>query len=399
MVLSSRRVDRFFAVVVIVSGACMQAPYASAAAQLSIGQVFNEVEGWTIGKNEALGGCLAAATYRDGTTVWVGFGGNGSGVLGFTNPLWKSIGVGQNYALRMQARGGRSWVGNFIGTERKDEKGVVSTNIKLDFLVDFARAGGISVFVDGKPIGRLSLVGSRAALDAAASCKNGEGQSASSSSKGQPSHAPESDSGYSGTGFFVSMKGHILTNNHVVKDCKNFWMAVPGSPRQVASVIATDETNDLALLITDTKQSSVPAFNTRPKVGQNIFVYGFPLTGVLASSGNFTVGNITATAGLNDDTRMVQISAPVQPGNSGGPVMDQNGNILGVLVSKLNALRIAKVTDDIPQNVNFAIKSSIATNFLESNNIYPNTQVSDRPLESTNLAELSRSFTVRVTCE
>jgi hypothetical protein len=79
--------------------------------------------------------------------------------------------------------------------------------------------------------------------------------------------------------------------------------------------------------------------------------------------------------------------------------MDQDGNILGVLVSKLNALRIAKVTDDIPQNVNFAIKSSIATNFLESNNISANTQVSDRPLESTNIAELSRSFTVRVTCE
>ncbi len=147
------------------------------------------------------------------------------------------------------------------------------------------------------------------------------------------------------------------------------------------------------------KPATIPAFNIRPRVGENIFVYGFPLTSLLATTGNFTQGNVTATAGLNDDTRMVQISAPVQPGNSGGPVMDANGNVEAVLVSKLNALRVAKFTDDIPQNVNFAIKASIALNFMESNNLSGNTTLSARTYDGPGLAELARTFTVRVACD
>jgi serine protease Do len=94
-------------------------------------------------------------------------------------------------------------------------------------------------------------------------------------------------------------------------------------------------------------------------VGESIFVYGFPLTGLLSSSGNFTVGTITSIAGLGDDSRIMQISAPVQPGNSGGPLLDRSGNVVGIIVSKLNALRLAQVTQDMAQNINFAIKASI----------------------------------------
>ena len=169
-------------------------------------------------------------------------------------------------------------------------------------------------------------------------------------------------------------------------------------PKGPAVVLAKDETNDLALLATGSTPAFVPAFNPRPRVGESIYVYGFPLTSLLATTGNFTQGNVTATAGLNDDTRMLQISAPVQPGNSGGPVMDSMGNVEGVLVSKLNALKIAKITDDIPQNVNFAIKASIAVNFLDSNNLSANTTLSTKSYDGPGLAELARSFTVRVNC-
>lgn len=96
--------------------------------------------------------------------------------------------------------------------------------------------------------------------------------------------------------------------------------------------------NDLALLSANVKPAIVPALNSHPRVGESIHVYGFPLSGVLATSGNFTLGNITANAGVKDDTRMIQISAPVQPGNSGGPVIDECGNISGVLISKLKKL-------------------------------------------------------------
>jgi S1-C subfamily serine protease len=130
-----------------------------------------------------------------------------------------------------------------------------------------------------------------------------------------------------------------------------------------------------------------------------VYVYGFPLGGILATTGNFTSGAITATAGMADDTRMLQISAPVQPGNSGGPVKDQNGNIVGVVVSKLNALRIAQVTNDVPQNVNFAIKAYIAINFLDSNGVNAATASGGKALDPADIADEAKKYTVRVTCE
>jgi S1-C subfamily serine protease len=79
-----------------------------------------------------------------------------------------------------------------------------------------------------------------------------------------------------------------------------------------------------------------------------VIAYGFPLSGLLSSTGNATTGNISALGGIGDDPRHLQISAPVQPGNSGGPLVDMSGNVIGVIVSKLNALRVARVTADIP---------------------------------------------------
>src|SRR5262249_57418929 len=111
----------------------------------------------------------------------------------------------------------------------------------------------------------------------------------------------------------------------------------------------------------------LPAFRSPPRLGESIAIFGFPLTGLLSSSGNFTTGSVAAVTGLSDDSRMVQISAPVQPGNSGGPLIDKYGNVIGVIVAKLNAIGVASVTNDIPQNVNFAIKSPLATHFLASN--------------------------------
>jgi S1-C subfamily serine protease len=89
------------------------------------------------------------------------------------------------------------------------------------------------------------------------------------------------------------------------------------------------------------------------RLGESIAVFGFPLHGLLATSGNFTLGNITAVAGIGDDTRMVQMSAPVQPGNSGGPLLDQTGNVIGTVVAKINAIKLARITNDLAENINF----------------------------------------------
>jgi serine protease Do len=137
----------------------------------------------------------------------------------------------------------------------------------------------------------------------------------------------------------------------------------------VAQLLARDSTNDLALIGTGLHRTQWVSWRFSVRQGEEVVVYGFPLAGVLSSGGNVVTGNVTALAGLADDSRLLQISAPVQPGNSGGPLLDRRGNVVGIVVSKLNALRIASATGDIPQNVNFAIKASVALAFLDAHNV------------------------------
>ncbi len=138
--------------------------------------------------------------------------------------------------------------------------------------------------------------------------------------------------------------------------------------------------------------------------GEDIVAYGFPLAGVLSSGGNVVTGNITALAGLGDDSRFLQISAPVQPGNSGGPLFDRNGNVVGVVVAKLNALKIASATGDIPQNVNFAIKASVATAFLDAQRMTVSVHPSPPPgytldaLPTPDIAARAQALAVQVIC-
>ena len=168
----------------------------------------------------------------------------------------------------------------------------------------------------------------------------------------------------SGTAFLVSNNGVALTNAHVVKDCQRIDVN-----RGAARLLARDGKNDLALLATEMRPAQQPNWSVSVQQGEDVVVYGFPLAGMLSSGGNVVTGNVTALAGLGDDSRYLQISAPVQPGNSGGPLFDRNGNVVGIVVSKLNAINIASSTGDIPQNVNFAIKASVAMAFLDSQHI------------------------------
>jgi len=94
----------------------------------------------------------------------------------------------------------------------------------------------------------------------------------------------------------------------------------------------------------------------------------------------------------------MQISAPVQPGNSGGPLLDMSGNVVGVVTAKINAIRVAEVTGDIPQNVNFAIKASVVRTFLDSRGVRYQTQTSDRILTAADVADRAKKFTVLVEC-
>ena len=103
-----------------------------------------------------------------------------------------------------------------------------------------------------------------------------------------------------------------------------------------------DTNNDLALLNTSINSVVATLSSGNLQQGDNINVVGYPLHGLLASGAQITSGNVSALAGLQNDSRFIQISAPVQPGNSGGPLVDASGNVVGVIVSKLNAVAINK---------------------------------------------------------
>lgn len=125
---------------------------------------------------------------------------------------------------------------------------------------------------------------------------------------------------------------------------------------------------------------------------------GFPLRGLLSSGPHFTTGVVSSLAGLRDDTRYLQVTVPVQPGNSGGPLLDAQGHVIGIIVAKLDALKTLGVTGDLPQNVNFAISGGLVRAFLDVNTVDYDTAETTTPRDFAEVAELARDFTIIVEC-
>ncbi|HWA18982.1 MAG TPA: serine protease [Devosia sp.] len=207
----------------------------------------------------------------------------------------------------------------------------------------------------------------------------------------------------SGTGFIITASGHVLTNNHVIDGCSDIAVRRNGELPQPAGVLFTDQTNDLALLKIDGTFTDSQIANIRVvpgvKAGEDVAVYGFPLAGTLSDTGNIVGGNISALAGLGSDVRLFQISAPIQPGNSGGPLLDKAGNVIGVVNAKLDELKMAASAGLMPQNVNFAIKASIATNFLDAHGIEYRMPSPEPLADLSAVADAAREFTVFIACQ
>jgi len=197
-----------------------------------------------------------------------------------------------------------------------------------------------------------------------------------------------------GSGFFVTSEGHILTNNHVVVGCKSLVTR----DGEALSIVSQNRNADLAVLKSAIKPSAVASFGKSPRVGDAVMTFGFPLPGLLASEGNSTTGIISALSGLGGDINLFQITAPIQPGNSGGPLVDQHGRVVGVIVAKLDALEVAKDTGDVPQNVNFAIRDSVATAFLDSLGINYRTSASNVTLGWPAVARAEKKMSVAIVC-
>lgn len=197
----------------------------------------------------------------------------------------------------------------------------------------------------------------------------------------------------SGSGFVVGAAGEVLSNAHVVRGCRS--ISVDGRP---ASVRASNDDFDLALIDTGAPRSEIAAFAAGPAaLNSDVTVIGYPLSGLLGGV-NVTRGAVSSLSGLGGDATRMQISAPVQPGNSGGPVIDIRGAVVGVVVSKLDARYVAETMGDIPQNVNFAVRGEIAKLFLSMNGVEPAIASGTDPLPPEELARRMTKVTAFIEC-
>lgn len=205
-----------------------------------------------------------------------------------------------------------------------------------------------------------------------------------------------------GTGFVVA-PGRVMTNAHVVAGCAEVRLRSAEGREATARIAAADAERDLALLSVQGGGEIGPPlrFRSGPAVrrGEGVVTYGFPLATILSSGPTLTTGDVSALSGLRDNQAQFQISAPVQQGNSGGPLFDLTGNVIGVVTSKLNAQRIAQSTGDIPQNVNFAVKATEALEFLRRQGVRPVLATSDAPLRSAaEVGEVAHASTLFLRC-
>jgi S1-C subfamily serine protease len=203
-----------------------------------------------------------------------------------------------------------------------------------------------------------------------------------------------------GSGFFVNDEGYILTDAHVVKSCKGIAVKPLNANAMSATLEAVDPKNDLALIKTTAGFGQPVQFRSESdpaRLGETIGVVGYPLIGILSSEPKATFGQVNSVAGMGNDYTLLQISAPLQAGNSGSPVFDASGNVIAIVVSQASPLLIGK-TLSLPQNVNFAIRGELAQIFMQAHGV--KFKVSDRKkkLRTDEIAEAGQKSAALLVC-
>ena len=230
--------------------------------------------------------------------------------------------------------------------------------------------------------------------------------------------APKGQATY-GSGFFVSKLGHVITNAHVVDGCKAVSVGDSSDNQAAAKIISTDKKIDLALLkLTSMDMTSASSKSLiqklgiklvplaangllRPddvKLGEKVLVAGFPFGDIFSDTLKVTSGIVSATRGSGDNSTRFQLDAAVQSGNSGGPIYDSGGNIVGVVVSQLNKLKVAKAIGSFPENVNFGIKASTVRTFLTSSGLPSKVAKRTTDKSTIELAEIAQKQASMVMC-
>jgi len=169
-----------------------------------------------------------------------------------------------------------------------------------------------------------------------------------------------------GTGFFITADGYLITNQHVAEHGSSVKVRT-ATGDLAAKLIRSDAANDLALLKVEGRFTALAIKTSRGvRLGETIATLGFPNPGLQGFSPKLTKGEISSLAGLQDDPKHFQVSLAIQPGNSGGALVDASGNVVGVVVAKLSQRAALATTGTLAENVNYAVKSSFLLSFLES---------------------------------
>jgi len=237
--------------------------------------------------------------------------------------------------------------------------------------------------------------------------------------KKPPPHKEQIPQSGSGSGFFVSKMGHVITNAHVVQNCKKITIGDNANKQVPAELINTDRSSDLALLKLSTLEMAsaesksliqklgivvVPLAtngllrNEDVRLGEKVLVAGYPFGDVFSNTIKVTSGIVSAIRGAGDDSGQFQLDAAVQPGNSGGPIYDSSGNIVGVVISQLDKLKMAKAIGSLPENVNFGIKASTVRQFLTSSGLPSKKSERTEEKSTEQLAEIAKNQALMVMC-
>ena len=173
---------------------------------------------------------------------------------------------------------------------------------------------------------------------------------------------PPRSAGASGSCFFVDSFGTAVTNNHVISGSSTIEVIAANGSNSSANIIKSSNSLDIAVLGTghQTPQFLTLAPNGSLALGQDVFTIGYPVADILGDKPKYTEGSISALSGLNNDDSWIQVSTPIQPGNSGGPLVNENGQVVGIVTATAAVEKFFAVTGSLPQNINWAIKAEYA---------------------------------------
>jgi S1-C subfamily serine protease len=209
---------------------------------------------------------------------------------------------------------------------------------------------------------------------------------------------PPRGSSASGSGFAVG-KRLLLTNHHVVEDAESIEIAGERMTCKAEPVLL-DPRNDIALLQIDRDVEGLASFRDDLDIhlGEDVVVLGFPLQGLLGSGPQVSAGNVSGLCGIANDSSLMQFTAPIASGNSGGPILDAAGLVIGLVCSSLNVDRVRQGGGSA-ENINFGVKAALIRSFLSTAGVPANLCKPSPPKPRAEIARAGRDFIYRIRCQ